>query len=120
METVKVDLKTRSYDIHIGPGLLAEAGAYISPFLRRLRVAVVTDSTVADLHLEALREGLLTANIEMVALTLPAGEQTKNWQVLGQTVEWLLDQKIERNDIVIALGGGVIGDLVGFDPDSGR
>ena len=114
METVKVDLKTRSYDIHIGPGLLAEAGAYISPFLRRQRVAVVTDSTVADLHLEALREGLLTANIEMVALTLPAGEQTKNWQVLGQTVEWLLDQKIERNDIVIALGGGVIGDLVGF------
>jgi len=114
METVKVDLKTRSYDIHIGPGLLAEAGAYISPFLRRQRVAVVTDSTVADLHLEALREGLLTANIEMVALTLPAGEQTKNWQVLGQTVEWLLVQKIERNDIVIALGGGVIGDLVGF------
>ena len=114
METVKVDLKTRSYDIHIGPGLLAEAGAYISSFLRRQRVAVVTDSTVADLHLEALREGLLTANIEMVALTLPAGEQTKNWRVLGQTVEWLLDQKIERNDIVIALGGGVIGDLVGF------
>ena len=114
METVKVDLKTRSYDIHIGPGLLAEASAYISPFLRRQRVAVVTDSTVADLHLEALREGLLTANIEMVALTLPAGEQTKNWQVLGQTVEWLLEQKIERNDIVIALGGGVIGDLVGF------
>jgi 3-dehydroquinate synthase len=83
METVKVDLKTRSYEIHIGPGLLAKAGAYISPFLRRLRVAVVTDSTVADLHLEALREGLLTANIEMVALTLPAGEQTKKLEGFG-------------------------------------
>ena len=114
MKIVKVDLKTRSYDIHIGPDLLLESGAYIAPLLRRARVAVVTDSNVAELHLAALRTGLSAANIEMVALTLPAGERTKNWQVLGQTVEWLLDQKIERNDIVIALGGGVIGDLVGF------
>ena len=114
MKIVKVDLKTRSYDIHIGPDLLIESGAYIAPLLRRARVAVVTDSNVAELHLAALRTGLSAANIEMVALTLPAGERTKNWQVLGQTVEWLLDQKIERNDIVIALGGGVIGDLVGF------
>ena len=114
MKIVKVDLKTRSYDIHIGLDLLIESGAYIAPLLRRARVAVVTDSNVAELHLAALRTGLSAANIEMVALTLPAGERTKNWQVLGQTVEWLLDQKIERNDIVIALGGGVIGDLVGF------
>jgi 3-dehydroquinate synthase len=114
MKIVKVDLKTRSYDIHIGPDLLIESGAYIAPLLRRARVAVVTDSNVAELHLAALRTGLSAANIEMVALTLPAGERTKNWQVLGEAVEWLLDQKIERNDIVIALGGGVIGDLVGF------
>ena len=114
METVHVDLKTRSYDIHIGPGLLAESGGYIAPLLRRPRVAVITETTVSELHLPALRGGLAAANIEMVALTLPAGERTKNWQVLGQTVEWLLEQKIERNDMVIAFGGGVIGDLAGF------
>lgn len=114
METVHVDLKTRSYDIHIGPGLLAESGGYIAPLLRRPRVAVITETTVSELHLPALRDGLAAANIEMVALTLPAGERTKNWQVLGQTVEWLLEQKIERNDMVIAFGGGVIGDLAGF------
>ena len=67
-------------------------------YCAELGVAVVTDSNVAELHLAALRTGLSAANIEMVALTLPAGERTKNWQVLGQTVEWLLDQKIERND----------------------
>ena len=114
METVHVDLKTRSYDIHIGPGLLAKSGGYIAPLLRRPRVAVITESTVSELHLPALRDGLSAANIDMVALTLPAGERTKNWQVLGQTVEWLLEQKIERNDMVIAFGGGVIGDLAGF------
>ena len=114
METVHVNLKTRSYDIHIGPGLLAESGGYIAPLLRRPRVAVITETTVSELHLPALRDGLAAANIEMVALTLPAGERTKNWQVLGQTVEWLLEQKIERNDMVIAFGGGVIGDLAGF------
>ena len=114
METVHVNLKTRSYDIHIGPGLLAESGGYIAPLLRRPRVAVITETTVSELHLPALRGGLAAANIEMVALTLPAGERTKNWQVLGQTVEWLLEQKIERNDMVIAFGGGVIGDLAGF------
>ena len=114
METVHVDLKTRSYDIHIGPGLLAESGGYIAPLLRRPRVAVITETTVSELHLPALRDGLAAANIEMVTLTLPAGERTKNWQVLGQTVEWLLEQKIERNDTVIAFGGGMIGDLAGF------
>ena len=114
METVHIDLKTRSYDIHIGPGLLAESGGYIAPLLRRPRVAVITESTVSELHLPALRDGLSAANIDMVALTLLAGERTKNWQVLGQTVEWLLEQKIERNDTVIAFGGGMIGDLAGF------
>ncbi|QGX98138.1 3-dehydroquinate synthase [Roseovarius faecimaris] len=113
-ETVHVDLGSRSYDILIGPGLLAEAGARIAPFLARPRVAIVTDENVGALHLEALRKGLETGGISSEALILPAGEATKSWPHFERTVEWLLEQKVERNDVVIAFGGGVIGDLVGF------
>lgn len=113
-ETVHVPLGDRAYDVLIGPGLLAEAGALISPLLPRPRVAIVTETRVAALHLDALRAGLADASIEAVALELPPGEATKSWTHLGQVTEWLLDQKIERRDVVVALGGGVIGDLVGF------
>ncbi|MDK3072525.1 3-dehydroquinate synthase [Sedimentitalea sp. JM2-8] len=113
-ETVRVALGARSYDVVIGPDLLPEAGARIAPFLRRKRVAVVTDETVAGLHLDRLRAGLSAAGVEMTALALPPGEATKGWPQFARTVEWLLDQKVERGDIVIAFGGGVIGDLVGF------
>ncbi|MEX0311269.1 MAG: 3-dehydroquinate synthase [Tateyamaria sp.] len=113
-ETVHVPLGDRAYDVVIGPGLLAEAGALIAPLLPRPRVAVVTESRVADLHLDALCAGLSAAGIEAVSLALPPGEATKSWAHLGQVTEWLLDQKIERRDVVVALGGGVIGDLVGF------
>jgi 3-dehydroquinate synthase (EC 4.2.3.4) len=111
-EIVPVELGERSYEVRIGTGLLENAGAEIAPLLRRPRVAVVADQTVADLHLETLRKGL--GEIEMVALTLPPGEATKSWPQFTRTVEWLLEQQVERKDIVIALGGGVIGDLVGF------
>lgn len=113
-ETVKVPLGNRAYDVKIGPGLLADAGREIAPLLHRPRVAVVTETRVAALHVEMLREGLSDAGIEMSVLELPPGEATKNWTHLADVTEWLLDQKIERRDIIIALGGGVIGDLVGF------
>ena len=113
-QTVRVELGERSYDVLIGPGLIAGAGAAIAPLLRRPRVAVVTDENVAARHLAALRAGLAEAGIEMEALTLTAGEATKSWPHLSRTVEWLLSQKVERTDVVVALGGGVIGDLVGF------
>lgn len=113
-ECVHVPLGSRAYDVLIGPGLLAEAGALIDPLLPRPRVAVVTEERVASLHLDALRAGLQSAGIEAVALTLPPGETTKSWTHLAQVTEWLLDQKVERRDVVVALGGGVIGDLVGF------
>ena len=112
IETVHVDLGARAYDVRIGAGLLAGAGAQIAPLLRRPRVAIVTDETVAPLHLEALRSGL--GGIAAASLVLPAGEATKGWPEFTRTVEWLLAERIERRDIVIALGGGVIGDLVGF------
>ena len=110
--TVGVELGERSYEVRIGTGLLENAGAEIAPLLRRPRVAVITDETVGALHLEALRKGL--GDIEMVSLALPAGEATKGWPQFTRAVEWLLEQKVERKDIVVAFGGGVIGDLVGF------
>ncbi len=112
--TVHVDLGARAYDVLVGPGLLSEAGARIAPLLARDRVAVVTDSHVADRHLGSLRAALDAQDIAMTALTLPPGEATKGWPQLTRTVEWLLEERIERRDIVVALGGGVIGDLVGF------
>lgn len=113
-QVVHVPLGDRAYDVVIGPDLLAGIGARLKPMLRRRRVAVLTDETVASHHLDALRAGLAAAEIEMEALALPPGEATKGWPQFTRAVEWLLEQKVERNDIVIAFGGGVIGDLAGF------
>ena len=113
-QTVHVDLGERSYDVEIGPNLLAQAGARIAPLLHRPKVAVVTDQNVGALHLDTLRDGLASAGIDMTSLTLPAGESTKSWPHFERTVEWLLAEKVERRDVVVAFGGGVIGDLVGF------
>ena len=112
IDTVHVALGARSYDVRIGSGLLARAGAEIAPHLARPRVAVLTDETVAGLHLKALRDGL--GNVAMTALALPPGEATKGWEQFSRAVDWLLAEKVERRDIVVALGGGVIGDLGGF------
>ncbi|MEM1079591.1 MAG: 3-dehydroquinate synthase [Pseudomonadota bacterium] len=114
LETVHVPLDSRAYDVEIGPGLLEQAGARIAPLLGRKTVSIVTDETVGALHLATLRDSLRTAGIESTALSLPAGEATKGWPEFSRTVDWLLAQKVERRDLVIAFGGGVIGDLVGF------
>ena len=111
---VHVPLDSRAYDVVIGPGLLAQAGERIRPLLKRPQVAVLSDETVAGKHLDALRAGLAAAGIAMEALALPPGEATKGWPQFTRSVEWLLDQKVERGDVVIAFGGGVIGDLAGF------
>ena len=112
--TVHVDLPGRAYDIQIGPGLLSSAGEEISSFGGRKNLVIVTDTTVAALHLAELQAGLTEAGFTSSVLALPPGESTKSWSQLQYTVEWLLDQKVERGDVVIAFGGGVIGDLVGF------
>ncbi|MDO5613462.1 MAG: 3-dehydroquinate synthase [Paracoccus sp. (in: a-proteobacteria)] len=111
---VHVALGDRAYDVLIGRGLIGRAGDLIAPLLRRPRVAILTDETVAGLHLAPLQAALSAAGITSSALTLPAGEATKSWDHLGRAVNWLLAEKIERRDVVIALGGGVIGDLAGF------
>ena len=114
IETVHVPLGDRAYDVRIGSDLLARAGQEIAPLLARPRVAIVTDAQVADIHLTPFVAALDAEGISSVSLTLPVGETTKGWSEFERTVEWLLAQKIERNDVVVALGGGVIGDLVGF------
>ncbi|MEX0301226.1 MAG: 3-dehydroquinate synthase [Leisingera sp.] len=111
---VHVPLGERAYDVVIAPGLLAQAGERIKPLLKRPQVAVLTDETVAEKHLDTLRAGLAAAGIGMEALALPSGEATKGWPQFSRSVEWLLEQKVERGDVVVAFGGGVIGDLAGF------
>ncbi|WP_068116934.1 3-dehydroquinate synthase [Tropicimonas marinistellae] len=114
MEIVHVPLGERAYDIVIGAGVLERAGYRIAPLLNRPRVAIVTDETVADRHLGTLSAALAEEGIERSAHVLPVGEATKSWPHFTRTVEWLLEERVERNDMVIALGGGVIGDLTGF------
>ncbi len=114
VNVVPVDLGDRSYEVRIGFGLIDTLGAELAPLLTRRKVAVVTDETVAAVHLMQLAKSLENAGIAMTALALPPGEATKGWPQFSRCVEWLLEQKIERRDVVVAFGGGVVGDLVGF------
>ncbi len=113
-ETVVLDLGPRSYCIEVGSGLIADAAEWISPFLNRQRVCILTDAVVAALYIDQLRTSLVDAGIAVAHFSLPTGEAEKNWSNLTRSVEWLLEQQVERNDVIIALGGGVVGDLVGF------
>ena len=111
---VPVALDARSYEVIIGPGLLAEAGALIAPFAPRGRVAVITDTTVAAIHGPALEAGLRAGGLAVDTLALPPGEATKSMPQLERCLGWLLDLRLGRDDLVIAFGGGVIGDVAGF------
>lgn len=111
---VHVPLGDRSYDILIGPGLMARAGGEISTRIKGRRAAIVTDENVGGRYLDGLMDSLQTDGIEAVSVTLPAGEKTKSFDYLTKVCDVLLEARIERNDTVIALGGGVIGDLTGF------
>jgi 3-dehydroquinate synthase len=113
-ETLRVDLGERSYDIVVGTGLLNDAGVLIAPVIRQKRAIIVTDENVAPLHLGGLRAGLDRAGISHQAIVLPPGEGTKDFAHFGKLVEDTLALGIERATPLIALGGGVIGDLTGF------
>jgi 3-dehydroquinate synthase len=113
-DKVKVALEGRSYDIFIGDALIENAAQFIAPLLKRSRCWIITDHEVAAHHLETLSSNLTQNNIDVVHKILPAGEGTKSFAALGEVCDWLLDEKVERSDIIIALGGGVIGDLTGF------
>jgi len=113
-KTVRVDLGQRAYDIKVGGGLLEAAGEHIAPLLRRPFAVIVTDQNVAATHLDTLKRALALKNIGCEAIVLPPGEKQKSYAGFEHLCEALLALKIERRDHLIALGGGVIGDLVGF------
>ncbi|KJS14646.1 MAG: 3-dehydroquinate synthase [Hoeflea sp. BRH_c9] len=113
-ETVRVDLGERSYDIVIGPGLIAQAGAEIAARRPGIRCAVITDRNVAAVHLDALVSSLAAAGIEAAPMVLEPGEKTKRFEELIRVCDHVLGARLERGDAVVALGGGVIGDLSGF------
>jgi 3-dehydroquinate synthase len=112
--TVTVALGARGYDILIGPGILAGAGHEIARRLPGTRAAIVTDDNVAGHHLERLTSSLREASIAAEALRVPPGEASKSFSSLERVVDGILQARLERGDIVIALGGGVVGDLAGF------
>jgi 3-dehydroquinate synthase len=112
--SVNVALGSRSYDIAIGRGLLGELGRRIVALRPGASAAIVSDETVAALHLKATEAALAAAGIRSAAIVVPPGEGTKSWSRLEEICNRLLVARIERNDVVIALGGGVVGDLAGF------
>ncbi|MEO0883973.1 MAG: 3-dehydroquinate synthase [Pseudomonadota bacterium] len=111
---VRVDLGARSYSIEIGSGSLVEAGKLVAPFASRPRVFIVTDETVAALHLAALEASFQHSGLVPQALTIPPGESSKSFSNLEQLLLWLLEAGAGRDDILIAFGGGVVGDLAGL------
>ena len=112
--TLRVELGDRSYDIIVGTGLIDSAGVYLKPLLKQPRTVIITDDNVAPLYLDRVSASLKDAGIQVDTITLPAGEQTKCFAQLESLSEKLLAMKVERATTLIALGGGVIGDLVGF------
>jgi shikimate kinase/3-dehydroquinate synthase len=111
---LSITLPSTSYDVVIGEGLLARAGALLAPRLPQKRAVVVTDASVARLHLHSLIEGLAATAVEARQIVVPAGETSKNLDTYGRVVDGLLESGVERKTAVIALGGGVVGDLAGF------
>jgi len=112
--SVPVRLGERSYDILIGKGLLAEAGARIAALAPKARLAIVTDSNVAALHLATLAASLDAAGLEHSTITIRPGEASKAYGTFAEVCDGLLATRVERGDLVVAFGGGVVGDLAGF------
>ena len=113
-QTVSVQLGSRSYDVIIGAGLLAKAGELIAVRLGTPKCGIVTDENVAHFHLPALEASLKREKLHAGSIVLKPGEATKSFRVLEPLAERLLEMGLERGDLVIAFGGGVIGDLAGF------
>lgn len=113
MQTVNVSLGERSYAIHVGRGLLGRAELLV-PHLPQPRVAIVSNPTVAGLHLRPLLAALESAGVQAIQTLVPDGEDHKNWESLNSIFTTLLSHRAERKTTVLALGGGVVGDLAGF------
>ncbi len=113
-QIVHVPLPGRAYDIVIGPGLLASAGQRIAALAPGAACGIVTDATVGEIHAPVLRASLDAAGIRHETIVLPPGEATKSYAWFQRVCDGILEARLERGDLVVALGGGVIGDLAGF------
>ncbi len=111
---IVVGLGARAYDVLVGPGLIDHAGEAIGPFLKHRRTAVVSDETVWALHGARLTMALETSGIVVETVIVPTGEQTKSFGGLAHVTDRLLAFELDRGDVIIAFGGGVVGDLAGF------
>jgi 3-dehydroquinate synthase len=112
--TVKVALDARPYDIAIGRGLLANLGDRIKVLRPGARVAIISDETVARLHLQAAEGALNSSGVDSARIVVPPGESSKSYATFEKVCEAIIAARVERNDLIVALGGGVIGDLAGF------
>ena len=112
--TLQVALAERSYAIHVGPGVLAEAGALLAPLLAHPRVVIVTNPVVAAHWLAPLCASLQAAGIASESIVVPDGESFKSWSTLQDVLTSLLEINAERSTTLVALGGGVVGDIAGF------
>ena len=110
---VRVELDERSYDILIGPSLLQKAGELLSGIVRQPRVFVLTDETVGGLHGKTLTDSCERAGIATKVKAVAPGEGSKSWETLGEVLDWLLVEGAGRDDVLVALGGGIVGDLAG-------
>ena len=114
MQQIAVRLGENSYDVLIEHGALARAGAMLSPYAREGRMLVVTDSNVSQSVAPEFLAGLRAGGIDPIVHILPAGESSKSWAELARLTDWLLAHHVERSDHIVALGGGVVGDITGF------
>lgn len=114
MAVIRVDIAGAPYDVRIGTGLLANLAAECGDRLRKRRVPIITDANVHAAWGKVVETALETAGHEATWRILPPGEASKSWDQLAATLDWLLAEEVERGDAVLALGGGVIGDLTGF------
>jgi 3-dehydroquinate synthase len=113
-DSISVDFGDRSYDIIVGSGLLSDSGRHIAPLVKIRPVFIITDETVGPLHLATLRTSLSAAGIASETIVLKAGESTKEFAGLEYLTSAILDLAPERASTLIALGGGVVGDITGF------
>ncbi len=114
MAVIPVALAGREYDVRVEPGLLRNVAQHCAPFLRKTAVPIITDENVARYWRAPVSASLAAAGFEPKWHILPAGERAKSWEELSKTIEWLLTEGVERGDHILALGGGVVGDLTGF------
>jgi 3-dehydroquinate synthase len=114
MQSMNVSLGDNSYQVQIDAGLLARAGTALKPYARSGQLLVVTDSNVAVHVMPDFIAALQAEGVDALCFQLPAGEAAKNWAQLESLVDWLLANHVERSDHIVALGGGVVGDITGF------